>query len=582
MKAIVIGFVSWWCALFLVACGGAAESTSTSTTTTSAPVLQSISITNTAPIAVEVGSTLQLVASGTYSDASTKTLTSEVTWAVAGKNATISGGLLKGVLVGADSVTATLGSIVGTVGITVSPILKSLAVSPMKPTIEVGTSVQMTATGTYSDGSVAAVSKDLTWTAIGTPVQVSVSASGLVTGLVVGAANSVQAKVGTITGATTVTVNYPYVTMATGGSHSLVSKKDGSLLAWGLNRSGQLGDGTLTNRTSPVLVSSLATNWAQLSAGDFHTLATRTDGSLWAWGFNQNGQLGDKSTVDKSIPTQVGTDKTWTAISAGKAHGLAVKKDGTLWAWGRNFDSQLGDASNADRTAPVQILVTAPVGTTAPTAIAADKKWATVAAGGNFSVGRQLDGSVYTWGGNVSGQLGRGTTTAVAIASNVPIPVVTTEFSKASAIAAGNAHVLAIRTDNVLFAWGDNSSGQLGSAEPTVSKESLAPIKIPDGEWVAVAAGAAHSLGITTDGRLWAWGDNTFGQLGIKTQATSAQTPTLVDEDIKNWVRVFAGKNHSFAIKTDGSVWGWGSNAEGQLGNGSTSPAKVMLPTPLN
>ena len=134
--------------------------------------------------------------------------------------------------------------------------------------------------------------------------------------------------------------------IAAGSYHTLAIKSDGTLWAWGYNYSGQLGDGTTSNKTTPVQIGT-GTNWSQIAAGGYHTLAIKSDGTLWAWGYNSYGQLGDGASGGgnyKTTPVQIGTGTNWSQIAAGGYHTLAIKSDGTLWAWG-NYYGQLGDAT---------------------------------------------------------------------------------------------------------------------------------------------------------------------------------------------------------------------------------------------
>jgi alpha-tubulin suppressor-like RCC1 family protein len=190
-----------------------------------------------------------------------------------------------------------------------------------------------------------------------------------------------------------------------GGIHNLALKTSGTLWAWGQNDSGQLGIGTTDSQGLPVQVGSKSDWTAAFSAGEGHSLAIRSDGSLWAWGRNDHGQLGDGTNEDRSEPVQVDGAGTWKAVSAGVHHSLAIREDGTLWAWGLGADGRLGNGSTESSSVPVQVGM--------------DADWTVVSAGLGFSVAIRSDGSLWAWGANDRGQLGNGTSEA----SSVPVPV---------------------------------------------------------------------------------------------------------------------------------------------------------------
>lgn len=206
-------------------------------------------------------------------------------------------------------------------------VLQGLSVSPASVTLVVGAKQTFSVTARYSDGSSQALTTGIAWSAGGTVAAVDAT-SGELTAKAVGS-DTVTATVGTVTGTARVVVATPYQAVAGGGNHTVGIKSDGSLYGWGQNRSGQVGDGTLQDRLTPVVVGSQKT-WSRVAAGEFHTVALRTDGTLWAWGLNQNGQLGMGNLATLSEPTAVGKDKDWTDVAVGSYHTLAVKKDGTL------------------------------------------------------------------------------------------------------------------------------------------------------------------------------------------------------------------------------------------------------------
>ncbi len=329
--------------------------------------------------------------------------------------------------------------------------------------------------------------------------------------------------------------------------HTVGIQVNGTLWAWGYNAFGQIGDGTIINKSTPTQIGTAA-NWASVAVGASHTIALKTDGTLWAWGNNGNGQLGDGTTAKKTIPTQIGTATNWASISAGGDYSLALKTDGTLWAWGWNGSGQFGDGTITDKNTPTQI------GT--------DNNWASLSAGSQHSLAIKTNGTLWAWGNNGNGRLGDGTTTQ----RNTPIQIGTA--TNWASISAGQSHTLAIQTDGTLWAWGSNAQGKLGNNGPLAGKTTPTQIGTST-NWSSVSAGSGHSFGIQTDGSLWAWGNNGNGRLGDGT-TTIRTTPTKIGTTA-NWASIVSLASHSVAIQTDNSIWAWGSNGSGQLGDGTTT-----------
>ncbi|HMM12669.1 MAG TPA: hypothetical protein PKE03_11300, partial [Bacteroidales bacterium] len=329
-----------------------------------------------------------------------------------------------------------------------------------------------------------------------------------------------------------------------------VTKVTNYLFAWGNNANGQLGDGSTSNKNIPTQIGT-ATDWKIVAGGAYHTLAIRNDGTLWAWGYNNYGQLGDGTTNSQNTPKQIGTATDWKAVAGGYYHSLAIRNDGTLWAWGGNFFSQLGDGTYIHRTSPTQI--------------GSSADWKAVAAGYYHSLAIRNDGTLWAWGDNYNGQLGNGTYTELTS----PTQIGTATDWKA--VVGGYQHSLAIRNDGTLWAWGYNYNGQLGDGTTTTK---TTPTQIGTAtDWKAVAAGTVHSLAIRNDGTLWAWGDNTFGQLGIGS-TTNQNTPAQIGTET-DWKAFATGIYHSLAIKNDGTLWAWGYNYNGQLGDGTTTNKNI-------
>jgi len=244
-----------------------------------------------------------------------------------------------------------------------------------------------------------------------------------------------------------------FLMLAGGIYHTLALRSDGTVWAWGQNGAGQLGDGTTTNRKTPVRVLEL-TDVVGV-AGSNHSLALKSDGTVWAWGYNNSGQLGDGTTTDRNTPVQVLGITGVVSIAAGTWHNLALKNDGTVWAWGYNNNGQLGDGTTTLRTTPVQVLgITGVV---------------SIAAGSWHSLAFKNDGTVWAWGYNNYGQLGDGTTTQ----RNTPVQVSgltgIAGLTGVVDIAAGYFHSLALKSDGTVWAWGSNSEGLLGNGYTTNS-----------------------------------------------------------------------------------------------------------------
>jgi len=320
--------------------------------------------------------------------------------------------------------------------------------------------------------------------------------------------------------------------VACGYSHTAIIKTDGTLWAWGQNGYGQLGDSTVVQRSSPVQTIAGGTNWKQVSGGIYHTTAIKTDGTLWTWGYNSNGALGDSTVADKRSPVQTITGGTnWKQVSGGGYHTTAIKTDGTLWAWGSNAFGALGDSTVTDKSSPVQT-------------ITGGTNWKQVSGGGYYTMATKTDGTLWTWGRNVNGQLGDNTLTT----RSSPVQTIAggTNWSQ---VACGQLHTTAIKTDGTLWTWGRNSEGQLGDS--TVTDKSSPVQTITGGtNWKQVAGGAYHTTAIKTNGTLWTWGYNGYGQLGDST-VTDKSSPVQTITGGTNWKQVAGGNYHTMAVKDD-------------------------------
>src|SRR5450756_2579326 len=271
------------------------------------------------------------------------------------------------------------------------------------------------------------------------------------------------------------------------GSIAVVS---GSAWAWGDNGFGQLGNGTTTNSSTPVAVSLPAgTTVTAIAGGGFHSLALTSSGQVLAWGYNFNGQLGNGTTADSSIPVAVSlpSGTTVTAIAGGGQHSLALTSAGQVLAWGYNSDGELGNGTTTNSSTPVAVSL--PSGTTV----------IAIAGGGQHSLALTSSGQVLAWGFNYSGQLGNGTTsTTGCFCISTPVAVSLPSGTTVTAIAGGGSHSLALTSNGQVLAWGYNGEGELGNGTTTIQSNTPVAVSLPSGTTVtAIAGGFSHSLALT-------------------------------------------------------------------------------------
>lgn len=310
-------------------------------------------------------------------------------------------------------------------------------------------------------------------------------------------------------------------------------KTDHTLWAWGKNDHGQLGNGTKEDQKDPVAVEA-DKRWLKAAAGAGHSLAIDTDGKLWAWGCNRFGQLGDGTKEDHKRPVLIGGDHNWSAVAAGEGHSLAIRSDGTLWAWGQNVAGKIGDGTTLTRTVPRRI--------------GFDNDWSAIACGDNYSLALKNDGTLWSWGQNEYGQIGQ----SDKIVTPEPSQVGTSK--RWVHIAAAGETSFAISKDGTLWGWGYNGLGQLGNGS---RNDVLAPVALPTKEkWHAVYPGSRHTIAIDRKGRLWGWGSNDTRQLA-KTSASTYLHPRILSSKT-GWLSALPGDNYTLALKPDRSFEAWG------------------------
>jgi len=323
-----------------------------------------------------------------------------------------------------------------------------------------------------------------------------------------------------------------------------------SMFIWGSGIYGQLGTGETNSKSTPVTTFLGVSNWKDISLGDTHTAAVKTDGTLWTWGENgSSGRLGiDATDAYKLTPVTTfagGTD--WKQVSCGYQYTAAIKTDGTLWLWGTNTSQELGikDAAGVKLT-PV-------------TTFAGGNDWKQVSCGDLHTAAIKTDGSLWVWGSGASGRLGTNST----VDKSTPV----TTFAGGNnwkQVSCGEAYIAAIKTDGSLWVWGLNATCQLGTNN-TANGSTPVTTFAGGNNWKQVSCGTDHTAAIKADGSLWVWGLNATCQLGTNNTANGS-TPVTTFAGGNNWRRVSCGNGFTTAIKTDGSLWTWGKNNLGQLG----------------
>ena len=359
-----------------------------------------------------------------------------------------------------------------------------------------------------------------------------------------------------------------------------------NVVAWGKNSFGQLGDNSVNDSNAPVEVlgaggSGFLGDVAAIDSGWYHNCARKTDNTVWCWGMNGSGQLGNNTNVTSTTPVQVvgtggaGFLNDVVEISSGDFHSCALRSNGTVWCWGSNTTSyfgagRLGDNTAVDRLAPVQVVDVGGIGFLGDVV--------KISAGNENSCALKSNGTVWCWGYNLYGEVGDGTTTY----HNSPVQVVGPGGSGflggVAEIAMGGFHACARKTDNTVWCWGMNSSGGLGN---NTDIDSNTPVQVVGaggsgflGSVVKISSGEDHSCALRTDGAVWCWGNNYYGSLGDNT-TTNRLVPVQVlglggAGFLTGVSDISGGQTHTCAIKTDGTAWCWGNNAEGMLGNNSS------------
>lgn len=342
-----------------------------------------------------------------------------------------------------------------------------------------------------------------------------------------------------------------FTTIDSGLGHTLALTNDGTVWAWGKNTYGELGDGTKNDRPKPVQVS--INNVTDVCAGGEISYAIKSDGTVRAWGVNNDRRLGTGSSGDLTIPTQVMISDIMD-ISTYGMHTIALKKDGTVWAWGVNNAGQLGDGSCEDRSTPVMVNNIHNI--------------KNISAGNAHTLALDYDGNVWSWGENCYGQIGDGTM------DNSPIPQ-KVDISNVRFISAGYGSSAAVKNDGSVWVWGWIYNPEQGS------KNLLTPTRVNIEDVVSLDCGFGHYVALKRDGTVWCWGTNYNGQLGTGDSLITYRASPIKASDLYGVIAIASGDKYSSAIKKDGTIWGWGDNQFGQLGGDTLkeirTPVKIHL-----
>jgi alpha-tubulin suppressor-like RCC1 family protein len=360
-----------------------------------------------------------------------------------------------------------------------------------------------------------------------------------------------------------------WIAAAAGKSFSIALRADGTLWGCGINDQGQLGVASLPTSGANVLTQIGATtdHWLSVSAGTAYVLAIKDDGSIWSWGQNDVGQLGDGTKTNHTPPAKASSGP-YRAIAAGDKHSLAVRWDGAIYGWGTNTVGQLGAGNKTSHTSATSIGAT---------------RGQYIAAGRDFSMFLSADGIINLAGQGSSGQLGSGSDVTSSTTRIGPyVSFQGDEFNygvKPNMIAAGTAHALAIRSLGTIESWGANHYGGLGpNASGTQVPNPSLQYSLSN-DWIHVAGGDYHTLAVSSAGQLWAWGGNGTGELGIGSADSSSHPQPTQLLTTKKILRVAAHYESSLALTTDGLMYAWGDNSSGQTGTNKATTASVYTPT---
>jgi len=361
------------------------------------------------------------------------------------------------------------------------------------------------------------------------------------------------------------------------GSHTIVLMTDGSIYGCGGNNNGQLGDGTTVNKsTLTPMTNTTGKTPLLVTCGAVHTIVLMTDGSVYGCGYNSSGRLGDGTNVNKSTltPMTIPTGKTPVLVSCGGSHTIVLITDGSIYGCGYNGEGQLGDGTTTDKST-LTPMTTLPQITKIPTG----KTPLLVSCGGNnHTIVLMTDGSIYGCGYNSNGQLGDGTT----VNKSTLTPMTNNTGKTPASVSCGAYHTIVLMTDGSIYGCGYNPSGQLGNGT-TTDKNTLTQITNNTGKTPkSISCGGYHTIVLMTDGSIYVCGYNGYGQLGDNSNTNKSTLTPMTNTTGKTPLLVSCGYNHTIVLMTDGSIYGCGLNINGQLGNGTTTDRSTLTPMTNN
>lgn len=374
-----------------------------------------------------------------------------------------------------------------------------------------------------------------------------------VTGWTLGFTPGANTLTASRTGVTSVAVTATGVSLAVaslvaGEANNCAVLGSGVSQCWGSNSNGQLGDGTVTPRNTPVAVSG-GQVFTAMTSGSVHGCGLTGAGEAWCWGFNASGQLGDGTLIDRQVPVAVQGGHTFTQLAAGSQHTCGLRTDQVVLCWGGNANGRLGNGVVASTPVPV------------PTAVASGTYTAISTTTGGHTCGIQADQTLWCWGQNGAGRLGDGTTV------DRPVPTQVLGGFFWVTVAVGGAHTCAITTTNAAYCWGTGGAGQLGTGS---GSNQSTPVPVTGAlVLTALSAGTNHTCGITTAAATWCWGEGGSGRLGNGSQ-TNQLSPVEVSGGFV-WQAIRSGGQHTCGVTVGGSALCWGRNLEGQVGDGTTT-----------